>query len=290
MVMAKVPLTVRMARLVRCSTANGLEEMRRLAKPARGVVSPKPTGQLEHRRVVPSGPLQARVAHGWWVRWNLEAPHRAVTLPHPTMHLVFEPPRRAEVVGIPARRFERVVRGRGVVFGVKFRPGGFSGLALGSMRGFFDRRVPAEDVLGAGVTALERAVARATSMEACLDALETLLPCPALSEAAVTARDLVERLETDPSLVRVEQVASLAQMSVRRLERLFLQHVGVSPKWVLQRYRLHEAAARLELQETSLAELAAALGYADQAHFTRNFTRVVGQSPAAFRKQLNRPR
>jgi AraC-like DNA-binding protein len=60
--------------------------------------------------------------------------------------------------------------------------------------------------------------------------------------------------------------------------------VGVSPKWIIRRYRLHEAADRLANGGAAdLAELAAALGYYDQAHLTRDFTALVGKSPAEYR-------
>ena len=56
---------------------------------------------------------------------------------------------------------------------------------------------------------------------------------------------------------------------------------------VVQRYRLHEAAAQLASRHppalAALAALAASLGYADQAHFTRDFKRMVGETPRSFR-------
>jgi AraC-like DNA-binding protein len=57
----------------------------------------------------------------------------------------------------------------------------------------------------------------------------------------------------------------------------------VTPKWVIQRYRLHEAAEQLKgPNPPSLAAIAADLGYVDQAHFAGDFKRVVGRSPARF--------
>lgn len=47
-----------------------------------------------------------------------------------------------------------------------------------------------------------------------------------------------------PLLVGVEQASALAGVDVRTLQRLFRRHVGVTPKWVLARYRLHEAGPR----------------------------------------------
>jgi AraC-like DNA-binding protein len=72
-------------------------------------------------------------------------------------------------------------------------------------------------------------------------------------------------------------------LNKRTLQRLFARYVGVSPKWVIQRYRLHEAAERLAAGELiHQAELALDLGYSDQAHFVRDFKSIVGVSPAAY--------
>src|SRR5262249_1624732 len=72
-------------------------------------------------------------------------------------------------------------------------------------------------------------------------------------------------------------------LSPRSLQRLFQRYVGVSPKWVLQRYRLHEAAARLaEGTSGTWAEVAVELGYFDQSPFIRDFTRAVGMTPVAY--------
>jgi AraC-like DNA-binding protein len=70
---------------------------------------------------------------------------------------------------------------------------------------------------------------------------------------------------------------------MRRLQRLFSDYVGVGPKWVIRRYRLHEAAARAaDGAGLDLVRLAAELGYADQAHLTRDFTAMVGVPPARY--------
>lgn len=261
--------------------------MRRELKKPRGIVPGAPRGEMEHRRLAPSPALAHRVAHFWWVRWNLKEPYVAMTLPHPTVHVIFEPPARGVVHGVPERRFERQLEGEGFVFGVKFRPGGFSGLVDSDVRALTNRGVPAAEVF-AGVERLERQVAKASSFETCVAAAESFFALPTLPEEAALVRDVVERLEEDHSFVRVEQAAALAGVDVRTLQRLFRRHVGVTPKWVLARYRLHEAAARLiETPKLSLARLAVELGYADQAHFTRDFTSVVGRSPRVVAKRVS---
>lgn len=60
--------------------------------------------------------------------------------------------------------------------------------------------------------------------------------------------------------------------------------LGVTPKWVIKRFRLQEAAERIEQgAATSWTELAMQLGYFDQAHFIKDFKSVLGQTPAAYK-------
>lgn len=54
-----------------------------------------------------------------------------------------------------------------------------------------------------------------------------------------------------------------------------------------QRYRLHEAAERLADEPgADLADLASELGYADQAHFVRDFKRPIGHPPGAYARRI----
>ena len=114
---------------------------------------------------------------------------------------------------------------------------------------------------------------------------EALL-CSVLPEpdpAAEQAATLVARITDDPALRRVDQLAAASGISVRGLQRLFADYVGVGPKWVMRRARLHEAAARADSGEAiDWAALAADLGYADQAHLTRDFTATIGLPPARY--------
>jgi len=73
---------------------------RRAAGPPRGILRGRaPEGWTEHRRVLPCEAIAPFVAHFWWVRWALPAPAVVETLPHPSVHVVFEGGPGAEVVG-----------------------------------------------------------------------------------------------------------------------------------------------------------------------------------------------
>lgn len=63
-------------------------------------------------------------------------------------------------------------------------------------------------------------------------------------------------------------------------QRLFAEYVGIGPKWVIRRCRLHEVTERLATSaEIDWASLAVEIGYADQAHFVRDFKEMFGESP-----------
>ena len=72
---------------------------------------------------------------------------------------------------------------------------------------------------------------------------------------------------------------------MRSVQRLFREYVGVPPKWVIRRYRLHELVERLHSgQAFEGAQLALDLGYADQAHLIHDFRHLVGYTPTGYRK------
>jgi AraC-like DNA-binding protein len=232
------------------------------------------------------------VAHFWWVRWSRTEPFFAETLPHPSVHLVFERSggkMRAEIAGVSTARFARELLGRGEVFGIKLRPAASHAL-LPAAR-LAERVVPIGSVLGDAGDDLARAVFEAPTFEAKIAVATPWLEShlTALPADVATLRDLVERMAVDRSLLRAEDAAAAIGVDLRTLQRRFRRYVGASPKWVIQRYRLHEAAERLKLAEPpSLAALAVELGYADQAHFARDFKAMVGRTPREFASMESR--
>ena len=261
--------------------------------PPRGVLRRAVAGPPgEHQRVAPAAALAGSVAHFWTVSWDLRGrpAYLAETLPHPSVHLIFEG-RRAEVAGVTTGKFSRALRGRGRVFGIKFRPAAFQPLCGLEMAALTDRVLPVRALFAAGGARLARALAAEPGFEARVALAEAFLaervtPLPAV---VARVRDLVERMAVDRELVQVEQVAAQAHLGVRALQRLFRVYVGVSPKWVIGRYRLHEAAAQLEQGQVDLTDLSLRLGYFDQAHFIRDFKAMIGRAPGQYARALAEP-
>ncbi len=113
-----------------------------------------------------------------------------------------------------------------------------------------------------------------------------LADLPDVDEEGLLVNAVVEHVEQDASVQRVGQVCEKFALTERTLQRLLARRVGLSPKWLVQRRRLQDAAGRLGAAEpVDLAALAADLGYADQAHLTRDFRSVTGVTPARYAAQ-----
>jgi AraC-like DNA-binding protein len=206
------------------------------------------------------------------------------TLPHPSVHLVFEKGASA-VEGIRKGAFSRVLRGKGSVFAVKFRPASFHGFYGKALTTLTDQTIEPKKVFGADFPELEESVLRAQSAAERVAQTENYLRArlPAEDENAKFLNDLLPRIATDRSITRVAQLLPLGGGTVRRLQRLFNQYVGVTPKWVIARYRIHEALECVhEDRMKDWVSLALDLGYADQAHFIRDFKALVGVTPLQY--------
>lgn len=242
-------------------------------------------------RYEPPPSLAGFVEHFWTTHWDLrgEPPYDQEVLPHPSVHLVLEPG-RSEVVGVMTGKFTRRLEGLGRVFAAKFLPGGFAAFFDQPVASLTDTRVPVATLLSVDVAALEAEVFAPTADDSMrVDALaRALRSCgPRADPQAARVAEIVETIVQTPEIVRVDDVATRTGLSVRTLQRLFSRYVGVSPKWVIRRKRLHEAAERLaDADPGALAELAAELGYADQAHFVRDFRALVGTTPGGYRREL----
>ncbi len=93
---------------------------------------------------------------------------------------------------------------------------------------------------------------------------------------------IVEWVENDSTVVAVAQICERFHVTERSLQRLTRRRLGLTPKWLIQRRRLQEAAELLREPDETLAELAARLSYADEAHFVRDFKAVTGMTPREF--------
>jgi AraC-like DNA-binding protein len=112
---------------------------------------------------------------------------------------------------------------------------------------------------------------------------------PAVPDSVREVNSLVARLADDRDLLRADSLASASEATLRGLQRRFRDHVGVGPKWIIARYRLHEVLERLRTGADDLSALAADLGFADAAHLSRDFRRIIGVRLSDYRRQWQAP-
>ena len=208
-------------------------------------------------------------------------PDTTRVLPDGCVDLVWHP--RGLIVAGPDRKpvMSQLSAGATVV-GLRLRPGAAGvvlGLPASELR---DTRVPLEEVWGSGgVELAERLAAAGTASEqrellelALLDRLASL---EALDELVIAASRTLGRPH-----VRIGSLADALGTSERQLLRRFDSAVGYGPKTldrVLRFQRFLWYARGLAAGEDDLARTAADIGYADQAHLTRECVRLSGLTP-----------
>ncbi len=239
-----------------------------------------------------SASVAALVERYWVVSWEVSPGREAsiTLLPHPCVNVVLDRG-RLTVHGVGRARFTYPFRGVGGVFGIKFRPGGFLPFLGGPLSAITDSVLPAEQLWGPAATALAERMAAAPGVDRRVALVEDFLRerRPPPDPQVELVQRIVAALLHDRTIARVDDVTEMFDINPRTLQRLFQRYVGVSPKWVLRRYRLHEAAAVLAReQHRPWAEVAAELGYFDQSHFIRDFNAAIGMTPLAYAQACRR--
>lgn len=261
---------------------------------SRAILNPKlaETG-FELTCYAPSEDLAYFIERYWIIRWDRQGrePFIQETLPFPCVNLVFEAG-RSGVFGVGTGRFTRSLIGEGKVFGVKFRPGAFYPFLKQPVCVLSDNCMSLEAVFGIEGDLLTHQILAHDEDDDMVEAVECFLRgyLPESDPEIAEINAVIDYIIDTPSLTKVDQLVTIFGFSKRTLQRLFNQYVGVSPKWVINRYRLHDAVNRLDQgQAIDFSRLAQDLGYFDQAHFIKDFKRMVSKTPAEYVRCLGEP-
>ncbi|MEP6620900.1 MAG: helix-turn-helix domain-containing protein [bacterium] len=253
---------------------------------------------FNHVKCAPSLALAPFVDHYWLSRWDRRghAPRMAASLLDPCFHLHIRDG-VAEVMGVVRGTYQVCIEGIGCVVGVKFRVGGFYAFNRRPAATWTNRTAPADDVFDgtdgrramwarelteAAVECSGDAAAHAAIIATHLDAFLSARS-PTRDADAEHVAALVALIAARADLRRVSDLVQASGRSERTLHRLFSRYVGVSPVWVIRRHRLRAAAELLMARKPAdVRTVAWELGYADQAHFIRDFRATIGVTPGAY--------
>jgi AraC-like DNA-binding protein len=256
----------------------------------RGVLNRKAgEAKFQLTRYQPSPDLAFFVLRHWMVQWDLrgQEPYVQENLPYPCVNMVIEKD-KSSFYGVSKGKYASVLKDSGRVFGVKFRPGGFYPFVKTALSAFTDSAISFQQVFGVDGQALEDAVLSTEDVGQMItlaeDFLRQRLPEP--DENVRLVNQIVDLIIADRQITKVDDLMARINLNKRTLQRLFSQYVGVSPKWVIQQYRLHEAAEQLVTDDAvDMPKIAHELGYFDQAHFIKDFKTTVGRTPAEYARQ-----
>jgi AraC-like DNA-binding protein len=260
---------------------------------SKGQLDPRwPAGTMTFERYLPGSGVDELVRHYWVVEWTLPEGRwlDQPVLQYPSCNIVVQPESSVLLAPVPEMQTQRL-RGASWAFGVLLRPAtgvvmtgepllrGSSSLELAELTGAGSATV------GIRAAMTTEDAARDRHREA-IDVFEAWIAayCRDLDEDHRTVNRVAAAIEDHPELVRVADAADRFGMSVRTLERMVRAYTRMTPKWLIQRRRLQEAAHAINTDPSvDLSDLAHGLGYADYSHFSRDFATVLGATPGAFR-------
>ncbi|MGA3564590.1 helix-turn-helix domain-containing protein [Melissospora conviva] len=233
---------------------------------------------------VPLGSRLGELArHVWIGRWDIPGgqTRRQQVLTYPGCNIAVMP-QEAALHGPALRLSTRDLRGTSWVVGVLLQPAAARTLTRTPPRRLVDSCEP----LPAGPWREIRELMTVGPYGEVVDVLEGwLLPYAALvDDTGRLVNAACHLAETDASVLTAAVLAQRLGVADRTLRRALAERTGVTAKWLIERRRLQHAAEVLRRHpSTSLARLAADLGYADQPHFTRRYRDIIGRPPGRAR-------
>ncbi|MGO4108563.1 DUF6597 domain-containing transcriptional factor [Paenibacillus sp. YAF4_2] len=257
------------------------------ARPSMGVLGLHGAGdRFRLERYSASDALSPFIKHYWIVQWNLDgdAPYHQHVVPNPCANLVVEKDKTL-FYGPGKERFSYLLEGSGIVFGVKFQPGGLYPFVNRELSELTGKPLEVEAIFGIKGSVLEELVLVQPDDLQKIQVMERLFlaKLPLYDDNITLVNQVIDFIADTREISKVEQVALKFDMNIRRLQRLFSKYVGVNPKSVIRLFRLQNAAEAMDLgQMQDLVWLSAELGYHDQAHFSKDFKAVIGKSPEQY--------
>jgi AraC-like DNA-binding protein len=192
------------------------------------------------------------------------------------------------LVGLYTRSFPIHFKGLVKVFGIRFKPEGIYHLFGMPAAEFLEAPVDLESLNGYHF----RDFCHRLRDKSCIADMIALCEQFFLQQLHNSKLNLyylnraAELIRQRKGMLTMEELAGQVYISIRQLEREFKQKIGISPKQYMRLARLSEANRLLDSGKSiDLTGLSYACGFADQAHFIREFKIFIGEKPTVFLKQ-----
>jgi len=189
------------------------------------------------------------------------------------------------LIGLYTRPYEVHFTNKVHVFGIRFKPEGFYNIFGIPASEFGEKFEDMENLTGSEFRFFCEKLRETTRTSEKLILAEHFL-LQNLEKHNISL-DYVNRaaeiIRQKNGFIRMEDLSGEVYISMRQLEREFKRKVGVSPKFYMRIARLNEVQRQLEKRaRLDFTAITYSCGYADQAHFIRDFKSFTGERPSLF--------
>ena len=255
--------------------------------PITGVLHQRQSAELyQLRRYLPDAALAELIEQFWLVDWDLrgKAAHLQQNLPDPNFHLVISNG-TCILLGPVSKSYSYEMQSQGQIIGVKFALGALAERLNFKPADFIDKQLEVEQIFNLDTGRLLSELSMANSDQQRVAILQSCFRPFALAPSvqAARVRQLVSLIKQQSDITKVELLSERSNLPVQAIQRCFRQYLGITPKWLIRKYRLHQALQLLEQQSVEIADLVEALGYTDQSHLIHDFKQFLGVTPTAYK-------
>lgn len=239
------------------------------------------------RRYFPSDHFNGFIEQFWLVNWNLEKEktHTQKNLPDPNFHLIINK-KGVTLLGPVDKVYSYKMEGIGRIIGVKFECGALKELLPLPIKKYVNKEILAKEVFGSTFeNTLSSLYDDDNDLAVISHIQEYLAPfVHPITKQKATTQSLVSLIKNNDNIYTVTEVANSAKISSRAVQRYFSKYVGLSPKWLIRKYRLSRALEELENSSISTLDIVTQLEYVDQSHLIRDFKEILGVTPSRYQK------
>jgi AraC-like DNA-binding protein len=175
--------------------------------------------------------------------------------------------------------------GRAECLQIDFTPTGAFRVFGGAVRELAACMVDLRDLFGVAGTRLRDRLGETACWHQRFDLAEAFIAGRVAHDLTPEVAGAWRQLAQAAGDVRIEAVAAASGWSRKRLAGRFQAEIGLGPKTVGRMLRFHRACGLARAGE-AWASVAAACGYADQAHLARDFVALAGEGPTAWARRL----
>lgn len=239
------------------------------------------------RRYFPSDHFNGFIEQFWLVNWNLEeqGAHTQKNLPDPNFHLIIYK-EGVKLLGPVSKIYSYKMEGVGRIIGVKFECGALKELLPLPIEEYVNREILAKEIFGSDLEDTLIPLYEYANDSAIIRHIQDYLASfvQPITKQKATTQSLVSLIKNNENIYTVTQVASYANISSRAVQRYFSKYVGLSPKWLIRKYRLSRVLDELENNSVSTLDIVTQLEYVDQSHLIRDFKEILGITPSRYKK------